>query len=442
MPAVIIDKIKQARLSLNDLKDQNLKNYDLFYSGNPDKKDMELLLKNMSYAAIHNIASLKDYFKEWCNEEKNGIKADDVIDKQKESVAVIHDLWNINKHRKLNSKPRSGTLPKIINLRPEIILITKSNGYAIISQDSYTGAQLLETNCNGDAYLYIHGDIVDSNNKVIGKLYETCEKALHIWEDTISKAGINIPEHQQTLFTRGERQKNLTPHIETYTKYNTQFENAEAFRQKKDYKNAIDFYTSASEATKKPENFTNALFYRSLAKEDNKDLRGSLNDYNLILQHLPTDSFSCFNRALIKEALGDIEGAIDDYSYVIKLNSTFVVESYVNRGSLYDNLQKPHAAIKDYDNALKLKPNDSYAFHNRGLTKLSLKKYNDAINDFTSALTINPLYTDAYINRACAKITLYDFNGAIKDCKLALSIEPKSELAHHNLNVAYSNLSY
>jgi hypothetical protein len=65
---------------------------------------------------IHNviahIASLKDHLKAWCEEHGATFRGDNVLNSSREA-AIIHDLWNIAKHGKLNKPPRSTFTPRI-----------------------------------------------------------------------------------------------------------------------------------------------------------------------------------------------------------------------------------------------------------------------------------------------------------------------------------------
>ena len=49
-----------------------------------------------------------------------------------------------------------------------------------------------------------------------------------------------------------------------------------------------------------------------------------------------------------------------------------LVQAFSNRGFAYAHLGRYHRAIQDYDEAIRLKPNDARAFYNRGKTKLKI----------------------------------------------------------------------
>src|SRR3954464_8134261 len=68
-------------------------------------------LANIASGIIANIACLKDHLKVWCHRNGKTHDYEKLINTNKD-VALIHDLWNIDKHGELNRPPRSGVPPK------------------------------------------------------------------------------------------------------------------------------------------------------------------------------------------------------------------------------------------------------------------------------------------------------------------------------------------
>src|SRR5215470_6309926 len=61
---------------------------------------------------INNIACLKDHLKSWCKRNGKPFTGDQLIDSNRD-VAIIHDLWNLDKHAELNRPSRSGLSPRL-----------------------------------------------------------------------------------------------------------------------------------------------------------------------------------------------------------------------------------------------------------------------------------------------------------------------------------------
>ncbi len=72
-------------------------------------------------------------------------------------------------------------------------------------------------------------------------------------------------------------------------------------------------------------------------------------------------------------------------------------------------------AIKDYDKAIEIDPENAMAYNNRGNVKQYLRDLQGAIQDYDKAIEIDPNYATAYNNRGIAKQAQGDLQGAIQD---------------------------
>ena len=59
-------------------------------------------------------------------------------------------------------------------------------------------------------------------------------------------------------------------------------------------------------------------------------------------------------------------------------------------------------ALKDYDKAIELDPNYTFAYNNRGLAFYKLDKFEEALKDYDKAIELDPSYTFVYNNRGNA----------------------------------------
>ncbi len=80
--------------------------------------------------------------------------------------------------------------------------------------------------------------------------------------------------------------------------------------------------------------------------------------------------------------------------------------AYSNRGSVYDDLGQHQRAIEDYDEAIRLDPQDAAAYNNRGLAYVDLGQFQKATIDLDEAIRLDPQLAMAYNNRSLAYANL------------------------------------
>jgi tetratricopeptide (TPR) repeat protein len=85
----------------------------------------------------------------------------------------------------------------------------------------------------------------------------------------------------------------------------------------------------------------------------------------------------------------DYDRAIKDYNHAIKLRPEFWI-AFDGRGLAHANRLSFELAIKDYDQAIKLKPDAASAYYHRGLAKFGLCDLDGADADIAKAREIDP----------------------------------------------------
>ena len=78
--------------------------------------------------------------------------------------------------------------------------------------------------------------------------------------------------------------------------------------------------------------------------------------------------------------------------------------------------------MKDFDEAIKLDPNDALNFYNRGIAKYHFHKKEDALKDFNIAIILSPK-KEYFEDRSSLRFELGDYYGAIKDINLAKELK-------------------
>ena len=103
-----------------------------------------------------------------------------------------------------------------------------------------------------------------------------------------------------------------------------------------------------------------------------------------------------------------------DFDQSIKLNPNDA-QAFTNRGYAWRNKGDMARALADYDQAIKLDPTAAAAFYNRGNTYHEKQEFDRAIADFDQAVKLQPNYALAYYNRGLALREKGDLDRAIAD---------------------------
>lgn len=104
------------------------------------------------------------------------------------------------------------------------------------------------------------------------------------------------------------------------------------------------------------------------------------------------------NIGIANSRIGNFELAISYYDKALALSPLDPWNDYINRGNAWDELNKFDNAIKDYNLALKIRPNYGEAFYNKGISYEKQKKIKAAIIEFTNAYN-SGLRTKALLER-------------------------------------------
>ena len=143
-----------------------------------------------------------------------------------------------------------------------------------------------------------------------------------------------------------------------------------------------------------------------------------------------------FQQGNVLMMLGQVDRAIETYSHAIKLNPNNTY-AYNNRGSAYESKNSFDRAIADYTKAIQLNPNYADAYFNRGVAYGEKGDYDHAIADYTKTIDLNPNYAEAYTNRGAAYLKIGKLEQVIDDHSRAIELNPNHTDAYFNRGVAY-----
>lgn len=151
-------------------------------------------LANRASLLIANIASLKDHLRGWCKSKGLPFNGDRLIDTNR-SVALVHDLWNVDKHAELTSAPRSGHIPKLRDVRQSLQLTTGTSPDSIVfaTIDPRTGKLVTGGSGGGGVTLTLIATIADELDNPLADFGATCSEAITAWEAELRAAGVPLP---------------------------------------------------------------------------------------------------------------------------------------------------------------------------------------------------------------------------------------------------------
>jgi len=137
---------------------------------------------------IANIGCLKDYLKEWCTKNKVAFTGDQLIDSNRD-VAVVHDLWNRDKHGGELRHSRSGLFPEIDGEPHTSLVLRGDKQQAMVAFPLHPGGALVAT---GDVSLQVSASVIDKGGNSVGNLQTICESAVSAWQAELRKAGVPL----------------------------------------------------------------------------------------------------------------------------------------------------------------------------------------------------------------------------------------------------------
>ena len=104
-------------------------------------------------------------------------------------------------------------------------------------------------------------------------------------------------------------------------------------------------------------------------------------------------------------------------------------QQWFERGS---NATDPDEKIRNYSEAIRLKPDYVSAFFFRGIARKANDDLDGSIADFSEAIRLEPDFGDAFLLRGFARRTKGDLDGAIADFSEAIRLKPDYGAAYFN----------
>lgn len=177
---------------------------------------------------------------------------------------------------------------------------------------------------------------------------------------------------------------------------------------------------------------------RGIARFDRGDKAGAAADYETALKYDPDNSLATHNLAHIKSLGGDKEAAEKLLTESIEKNSKL---PYPRAERAYQRMQSNDlkGALEDYNEVVRLEPNEPENYINRGLVKEKMHDLPEALADYSHAIKLDEKNPKAWVCRGNVVSKLGNYKEAIEDYTVAISLDANYGHAYFNRGIAYQN---
>src|SRR5918911_154859 len=110
------------------------------------------------------------------------------------------------------------------------------------------------------------------------------------------------------------------------------------------------------------------------------------------------------------------------------------------RNNIYRQTGQPQLAMADFNEAIRLRPNDALPHHSRGLLYQAAGQHQQAADEFSTAIALNPNAPEPYSALGQSQLALGDFKAAADAYTEAVRRESRNAQAWAYRGLAYERL--
>lgn len=170
----------------------------------------------------------------------------------------------------------------------------------------------------------------------------------------------------------------------------------------------------------------------------NKNIKEAENQSKLFLIKYPKSFFVYNLLGIILTSQNKNQEAIKNYENALKIKPDYP-EAYFNLGIVYKKNNNLENAKTSFINAIKMNSKYIEALNNLGLILKEQGKFEEAIEHYQKALQIKPDYIKSINNLGLILKEQGKFEEAIEKFKLIIKLNPKNYLTYNNLGNAYKD---
>lgn len=120
---------------------------------------------------------------------------------------------------------------------------------------------------------------------------------------------------------------------------------------------------------------------------------------------------------------GDVKKALKAYNKALKINPNNI-EVYGSRGAAYFFLGEYQKAADDFGKVIENKPGEVSAYSALGATLAAAGQNQEALPFINYALSLNPNKAEYYLSRGSVYYALEDYENALNDYNIVLQLQP------------------
>ena len=181
------------------------------------------------------------------------------------------------------------------------------------------------------------------------------------------------------------------------------------------------------------------LIFGFLSNQQSKIWKHSLSLWSAVIEQYPSVWVANNNRGNAHNRNGNHQAAMLDYNNALKSRPNNP-KTYNNRGDVLLKQNMYARAFDDFTKAIEIDPEFAEAWNNRGNCQSALGNYSLALEDLDKALSFNPNYGEAFANRGNVYFLMEKHSLAIEEYSKAIKVMPNSDGAYINRGNAYSTL--
>ncbi|MCI0341049.1 MAG: protein kinase [Planctomycetales bacterium] len=182
-----------------------------------------------------------------------------------------------------------------------------------------------------------------------------------------------------------------------------------------------------------------AALLRATVEHGRADAAAAVRAYDQALEEGIAWAWVHVNRGALRHQLGNVRGAIADFDEALRLRPDDH-KALRNRADARRDLGDLPSALEDLQAALRLVPSDAPTWCLRGIVRRDLGDLAGAISDFDAALSLSPEDADPFYGRGVTRVRMGDSRGAAEDFGHAIRLRPGFGDAHYNRAIARSQL--